>query len=296
MVRERSLKYVIVDIVIYLLLALILLSTALPFAHEIAISFSGRAPVRAKTVGLWPQEFTLDNYAAAMARKQFARALAISCLRVIVAVPATLLVAVLTAYPLAFERFGLPGRRAFLVALILINLLQVGLIPRYLSYKNLGLIDNPAVLILPTLLTTFNTILVINYFRGVPFDLVEAAMIDGASHWQVLSQVMVPMSTPVLATICLFTFVRHWNAWFDGVVYLRNASNWPLQSYLYTVLSTTELSSEYSGYRYSGRWPNVSGDGVGAAMVLFAVLPVLIIYPLLQRYFVSGINLGAVKG
>ena len=296
MVRERSLKYLAVDAGIYLIVALVLFSTIVPFVHELAISLSGRAVVSAKAVGLCPIDWTLDNYAAAVAKAQFARALGISFLRVVVAVPATLLVVILTAYPLALERFRLPGRRVFMLSLILINLLQIGLIPRYLSYKNLHLIDNPAVLILPTLLTTFNIVLVINFLRGIPFDLVEAAMMDGASHWLVLSRVMVPMSTPALATISLFTFVRHWNSWFDAVVYLRNANLWPLQSYLYTVLTSTELTSEYGGFRYSGRWPNVSADGVGAAMILFAVLPVLVIYPILQRYFVSGISLGAVKG
>jgi putative aldouronate transport system permease protein len=295
MVRERSIKYFLADTLIYIVLALILLSCVLPFLHILSVSFSGRTAVTANRVGLWPVDFSLDNYGAVATKDRFLLSFFVSVARVGIAVPSTLLIVVLTAYPLALDRIRLPGRKVFLSVLILANLFDVGLIPRYLTYRDLGLIDNFAVLILPTLLATMNVILVINFFRGIPYELVESAMLDGANHWDILLRVMVPLSKPVLATIALFTFVRHWNSWFDGIVYLRDVKMWPLQSYLYSVLTTQEVQGEFAAYRFSGLWPNVSPHGAEAAMVFFAILPIVIVYPFLQRYFISGMKLGAVK-
>ena len=296
MIRERSVKYLVVDVFIYVVLGLILASCVLPFIHELAISLSARPEVMANRVGLWPTGFNLDNYRAVATKDPFLRSLLMAVLRVVVAVPCTLLMTVLTAYPFAMERVHMPGRRTFMTVMILANLFDIGLIPRYLSYLNLGLIDNFAVLILPILLLTFNVILVVNFFRGISYELVESAMLDGANHLDILFKVMVPLSKPVLATISLFAIVRHWNAWFDGIVYLRDVKLWPLQSYLYSMLSTQQLATEYAAFRFSGIFPNVSPHGAEAAMVFFAILPIVIVYPFLQRYFVSGMQLGAVKG
>jgi putative aldouronate transport system permease protein len=297
MIRERSLQYKLVDGFIYIVLALIFLSCVLPFVHQLAVSFSSRPANTADRVGLLPVGFNLDNYGAVITRDRFLNSLLVSCLRVGVAVPLTLLVVALTAYPLALDRIRMPGRKAFMAIMIFANLFQVGLIPRYLSFKNLGLIDNFFVLIFPLLLNTFNVLILINFFRGIPYELVESAMLDGASHWKILSQIMVPLATPAMATIALFAFVQHWNSWFDGIVFLRDIKLWPMQSYLYQMLSTQALGSDYSGARGVGvLWPNVSPKGAQAAMLFYAILPIVIIYPLLQRYFVTGLTIGAVKG
>lgn len=295
MIRERGLKNAIIDILIYTLLILTFLSCVLPFMHILAVSLSGRTEVTADRVGLLPRETNLDNYGAVATKDRFLTSFLVSIIRVAIAVPATLLLVALTAYPLALERMRLPGRGAFLSFMIFANLFDVGLIPRYLSYKNLGLIDNFAVLILPVLLATFNVIMMINFFRGIPYELVESAMLDGATHVDILFKVMLPLSKPVLATIALFTFVRHWNAWFDGIVYLRDVNLWPLQSYLYSMLTTQQVAGEYAAYRFSGKWPDVSPHGAEAAMIVFAIVPILIVYPFLQRYFITGMTLGAVK-
>jgi putative aldouronate transport system permease protein len=295
MIREHNFKSVLVDIFIWIILGLILLTCVLPFIHELAISFSSRTAVLSQRVGLLPSGFTLDNYQAVIAHDRFATSLYIAILRVLVAVPSTLLIVVMTAYPLSLDRISMPGRKTFMAVMIFANLFQIGLIPRYLSYLKLGLVDNLAVLILPLLLNTFNVILVSNAFRSIPYDLVESAMLDGATHWDVITKIMIPLSKPVLATISLFTIVQHWNSWFDGIIYLRNINLWPLGSYLYSVLTSANLGSEYAGYRFSGTLVNVSPKGVEAAMILLSALPVLIIYPFLQRFIISGMTLGAVK-
>lgn len=295
MIREKGFMNIVADIVIIAVLALVFLTCVLPFVYEMSVSLSGRVAVQAQKVGLFPVDFTTDNYAAVVTKDRFITALIMSSLRVGIAVPATLFVVVLTAYPMSLEKIHLRGRRTFMTVMIFVNLFQVGLIPRYLSYAKLGLIDNFLVLILPGLLATFNVILVISYFRGLPYELIESAMLDGARHWDILFKVMVPLSMPVLATIAMFTFVAHWNAWFDGIIYLRDLKLWPLQSYLYTVLTTQSIRSEFSAFRFSGILPNVSPGGAEAAMVFFAALPVLIAYPLIQRYIITGMTIGAVK-
>ncbi len=295
MIREHSFKSRLADLLIVVLLVSTLLTCVLPFIHELAVSFSGRAEVQAGRVGLLPVEPTLDNYRAVVSKDRFGEALMVSVLRVVVAIPSTLFLVIITAYPLAMDRIRMPGRKAFMAVMIFANMFQVGLIPRFLSYNNLGLIDNFLVLILPLLLNTFNVILAINHFRSVPYELVESAMLDGATHWQILTRIMAPLSKPTLATITLFTLVQHWNSWFDGIIFIRDVHSWPLGSYLYSLLTTGALSAEYAGYRFSGTLPNVSPDGAEAAMIFFSALPVLIIYPLLQRYFISGMTLGAVK-
>lgn len=295
MIREHSLKYRILDALIVIALVGLFLTCILPFIHQLAISFSGRTVVQAGQVGFWPVNFTLDNYRAVVSKERFSESLFISLMRVGVAIPSTLFIVAVTAYPFAMDKIPMPGRRGFMAIMIFANLFQVGLIPRFLSFNYMGLIDNFAVLILPMLLNTFNVILVINHFKSIPYELVESAMLDGASHWDVITKVMVPLSTPVMATISLFTLVQHWNAWFDGLIYMRNIHMWPLGTYLYSLLTTGALSSEYAGYRFSGTLPNVSPHGAEAAMILFTTLPVLIFYPLLQRYIISGMTLGAVK-
>jgi putative aldouronate transport system permease protein len=295
MIRERSWKYRIADLVIYLTLALILVTCLVPFIHLGMVSVSSRPAVTGDRVGMWPVGFNTDNYSAVVEKERFLNSLAVTMLRLGLAVPLTLLVTSMTAYALAFERIHLPGRKAFMLLLVFANLFQVGLIPRYLSYRNLGLIDNFAVLILPMLLTTMNVVLMLNFFRGLPYELVESAMLDGANHWQILSKLMLPLARPVLATITLFTIVQHWNAWFDGVVFLRSVKLWPLQTYLYSMLTTQDLANEYSAARFSGLLPNVSPHGAEAAMIIFSIIPLILIYPVLQRYFITGMTLGAVK-
>jgi putative aldouronate transport system permease protein len=295
MIRDRSFKNFLIDAFIYITMALVLLSCLLPFVHELSVSLSSRVDVVANKVGLLPVNMTLDNYGAVGTKDRFIDSLWISLLRVGIGVPLTLLMVVITAYPLAMDRIPMPGRKTFMAILIFLNMFQVGLIPRFLSYRMLGLTDNFAVYIVPLLINTFNIILVANFFRGLPFELIESAMLDGASHFDVLFKIMVPLSKPILATIGLFSIVQHWNMWFDGIIYMRDVKLWPLQSYLYSMLTNQQLSGEFSGHRFSGIWPNVSPAGAEAAMFFFAVIPVLIMYPLVQRYIISGMTLGAVK-
>ena len=174
-----------------------------------------------------------------------------------------------------------------------------GLIPTFLAYKNLGLINRFAVLVIPGALNVFFTILLANFFRGLPHELWESAVLDGASQLDVLLRIYLPLSLPSLATVALFSAVGHWNSWFDGIAFMQRVDQWPLQSYLYVKVTAKKLVGEMRTGTVSSRieeYLNASPEGLITAMIVIASLPIMMVYPFLQRYFVTGLTLGAVKG
>jgi putative aldouronate transport system permease protein len=296
LVEERTLIDRIVDTVIWVVLGLLGLVCVLPVVHVIALSLSDRLSVSANAVTLWPIGIHLDNYRYLFRNSQFVNSLGVSAARLGLGVPTNLIVAVLTAYPLSLDHIRMPGRTAFKTALLFGMLFYGGLIPYYMALKSLGLIGNFLVLIIPGALNVFCTILVINYFRGLPVELIDAAMLDGASHWDILFRVFLPLSAPSLATVSLFMAVGHWNSWFDGLVFLDRAAQWPLQSLVYQQVTMRSLqASSTAGVTQKMRLLNATTEGLGVAMVVMATLPIMLVYPLLQRYFVSGLTLGAIK-
>lgn len=276
------------DALIFLMLAALGLTCALPFINILAQSISDGTAVSMGRVTFWPIGFNLGNYLILIRDKLFLGAIRLTAMRMVAGVSLSLIVTVLTAYPLSREHIYMPGRTAFKVAMLIGLSFQAGLIPTFLAYKSIGLLDNFWVLVIPPVLQIFHIIVVINFFRGIPRELEEAAMIDGASHLGVLWYIFLPISTPALATVGLFSFIFHWNAWFDGLVYMRLNTQWPLQSLLYSRVGTRALQwhATQSGYQ---------ADSMAAASIMFAAFPILILYPYLQRYFVTGLQLGAVK-
>ncbi|MCS7222697.1 MAG: carbohydrate ABC transporter permease [Anaerolineae bacterium] len=297
MVGENSFSDRAVNVLLYLILLAMGLSCVLPFVHVIALSLSSHAAVSASRVGLWPIGTHLDNYRYIMADALFINSFGISILRVIVGVSIGLLIAILTAYPLSRDHIYMPGRTTFKVLLLFGMMFSGGLIPFFLALRSLGLLNKFWVLVIPPALNIFHVILVINFFRGIPSELWEAAVLDGASHFQVLFRIFVPISKPVLATVTLFSAVQHWNSWFDGIIFLKEASQWPLQSYLYSRVTTrmlqwqTAVSAERAGQAFLEATP----EGLATAMILIATIPIVLVYPLLQRYFVTGLTLGSLK-
>ena len=293
MIEERSLKYLITDIFIWVVLGLLALSCLLPFIHVLALSLSSRPAVSADAVGLIPVGFNLDNYAFILRNDQFLKSFGISVVRVLAGVATTLVIVVLTAYPLSLDRVHMPGRTVFKVFMLFLLLFSGGLIPTFLAYRTLGLIDSFLVLILPLAINIFYIIIMINFFRGIPYELAEAAWLDGASHIDVLFRIYLPVSLPALATISLFAAVTHWNSWFDGIVYLRQVSDWPLQSFLYSLVTTRQIN--WQSAAGSLEFMNATPEGLSAALIFVAAVPILLVYPFLQRYFVTGLTLGSVK-
>jgi putative aldouronate transport system permease protein len=264
----------------------------------VAVSLSDRAAVAAKQVGLMPIGFNIDNYAFIFRNNQFFNALSVSIVRVIVGVVTTSVVVFITAYPLSLDFVRMPGRLAFKVFMLIGLLFSGGLIPTFVSYGNLGLINNFWVLILPLAVNVFYIIVVMNFLRGIPHELPEAAWLDGASHFQVIRYIYLPVAKPALATIALFSAVSHWNSWFDGVVYIQQVRDWPLQSWLYSLVTTRQIqwqSGNASAAEIANSFQNATPDGLAAALIIIAAIPIMLVYPFVQRYFVTGLTLGSVK-
>ncbi|MGC9349526.1 MAG: carbohydrate ABC transporter permease [Anaerolineae bacterium] len=297
MILGRTLADKLVDGILYALLVLLALACLVPFMNVASVSISSFKAVSANRVNLFPIEPHIQNYTYIMGDKAFIRTFGNSTLRVVVGVSLSLLVMVLTAYPLSRDNIYMPGRTVFKFFLLFGMMFSGGLIPTFLAIRNLGLYDSFWVLVIPGALNIFSTIIVINYFRGIPDELWEAAMLDGANHFQVLFRVFVPISTPVLATVTLFSAVGHWNAWFDALVYLKKAETWPLQTYLYGMVTTGRLEHYSAGgaERAGELFQQATPEGLSAAMLLIAAIPIILVYPFLQRYFVHGLTLGAVK-
>ena len=225
----------------------------------------------------------------------FWKSLAVSGLRILLAVPFSMIVCVLAAFPLSRLEHEFPARKFYIWVFVVPMLIGGGLIPSYMVVRDTGLIDSIWALILPYTVNVFNTILLMNFFRSLPKELEEAAYVDGATHWKVLRLIILPVSKPVLATVILYVIVNHWNSWFDGLIYMNSPDNYPLQTYLQTQVVSTNLMALESlrDVRQIGMISDRTGK---AAQIFLAAVPVLLIYPFLQKYFTTGIVMGSVKG
>lgn len=292
-VRE-SLGSRIFTIINGLFLVLLALMCVLPLVNILAVSLSSNAAATAGLVKLWPVEFTLKSYEYVAKRAAFWRSLGVTLLRCLLGVSLNVLMCILTAYPLSKDNQKLRARTVYTWFFFITMLVSGGMIPNFVLVGQLGLRDNILSLILPGALPVFNLVLMINFFRQVPIEMEEAAMIDGASHVKILAQIYVPLSKAAMATISLFCMVNHWNAWFDGMIYMKSPEKLPLQTYLRNVILKMDMS-QMTGDDY-GLLQMLSNDSIKCTQIVVAVIPILCVYPFLQKYFVKGIVLGGVKG
>lgn len=276
------------------MIAALSLLCVLPFIHVLAVSLSENAAVMGGMVILWPVRFTLENYVYVLERSAFWRAFAVTIERVAIGLPLGLFLCITAAYPLSKPGHKLKFRTGYVWFFFFTMLFSGGLIPSYLVIRNLNLLDNIFALILPGVVNVFNIILMLNFFRQVPVELEEAATVDGASQFRILWQIYLPVSLPSLATVTLFIVVGHWNAWFDGLIYMNKATNYPMQSYLHTIISS--LSFQNTSATDLQRLAELNVRSVKNAQIIVASLPILLVYPYLQKYFIKGMTLGSVKG
>lgn len=283
------------NVIIYLVLILAALSCLLPFIHLFATSLSSSSAVAAGSVGFWPVEFTTYSYEFALESGKFFKAMLVSFRRLFLGTIVNLILCILTAYPLSKTKDQFMGRNIYMAYFFLTCLIGGGLIPTYLVVSKLGLKDTMWSLILPGALPVYNMIILMNFIRGLPKELEEAAMIDGAGKFQTLVRVVLPLLKPSLATIALFSIVGHWNDWFSGMIYMNNPDNYPLQTYMQTLLKSFE-ELMMKNVDYSELLANMNARTGRAAQLFLGMLPVLIIYPFLQKYFTQGLTIGSVKG
>ncbi|RED56592.1 carbohydrate ABC transporter permease [Cohnella lupini] len=294
MVQHKGLSRTLTTVLIYAILAIISLACLLPLINVLAVSFSSNGYATAGLVKLWPRGFTLGPYEFVLNKPEFLRSMGVSLQRVLYGVSLNMLLTVLIAYPLAKEASQFRMRTAYAWFFVFTTLFAGGLIPSYILVLKLHLIDNLAALVLPGAVPVFNVILLLNFFRSLPKEMSEAAYIDGAGHWQTLWKVYIPLSAPALATITLFSIVGHWNEWFNGLIYMNTPNHYPLSSYLQTVVVNRDLNSLNLTQELQ-ILQNLSDRTVKAAQIFLGALPVLIVYPFLQRYFMTGIVMGSVK-
>lgn len=294
-IKSRGTK--IFNVINCIFLSLVCLTCVLPFVNMLAVSFSGSAAVSAGKVTFWPVDFTTAAYTYALSGGKFLRALMISVERVVLGVSLNLVLMVLTAYPLSKTRKQVHGRNLYMTFFVITMLISGGMIPTYLVVMGLGLKDTIWALILPGALPVYNMVILMNFMRSIPSDLEEAAAIDGASPIQILLRIMLPVLKPALATVGLFCIVAHWNDWFSGMIYMSKPANYPLQTYLQTLLQNFEQILQQSGGMDIQRLLSMMSARTGRAAQLFlGAVPVMIAYPFLQKYFTKGLVLGSVKG
>ena len=278
----------------YLFLTCSALLCLLPLINVLAVSLSSSNAAAAGYVKLWPVEFTWSSYQYALTKPQFLQAFLISAKRVALGYVITMVVIILTAYPLSKEKNVFHARGKYAWIFIFTMMFSGGLIPTYMTIRYLGMLDTIWALVLPGAVPIFNMVLMMNFFRTIPHEIEEAAFIDGAGHFKTLVTIYLPLSLPSLATVSLFVIVNHWNSWFDGIIYMNHTYNYPLQSYLRTIIINPDLQSMTSSEQLVMR--EISERTFKAAQIFLGAVPILCVYPFLQKYFMTGLTMGSVKG
>lgn len=280
------------DFTMIFLIAVISIACLLPMLYMLAVSFSSNYAITARLVTIWPVEFTLESYKAVLADKSIVGSMIFTIWLTIACTILSLVMTVLCAYPLTKK--NLKGRNVFLIMIVITMYFSGGMIPEYILVKDLGITDHPLALMLPYCLSAFNMIILKTFFTNLPESLEESAYLDGASHFTILVKIVIPLSKPVLATLALFYAVGRWNGFQDALIYINKQEYFPLQLKLYQLVYNNQMSEIALAEGMSNQ--KVTPEGLKAAAVMFATVPILLVYPRLQRYFISGVMIGAIKG
>ncbi len=287
-------KFSFARCVIAVLLTLSALVCLYPLWYTLIVSFSNKAYVSAGKTWIVPLGVNVEAYRKMLSDRQFFASFLVSVERTALGCAVNMLLLVITSYPLSLPRGHFKFQRPYLWFLIANMLFSGGLIPAYMVIRNYKLFDSLLALVLPGALPIYYMILMLGFFRNVPFDMNEAAIVDGANPWVVLFRVYVPVSLPSLACVLLFCFVGHWNAYFDGLLYMNNPAGWPLQTYIYQISALLDPQTMTAEQLIEAS--KISDLTLNSAKVIVALVPILALYPFLQRYFIVGMTMGAVKG
>lgn len=258
------------------------------------MSLSESADVAAGRVTFWPVNFSLDAYQFILTRSEFFSSFLITLERLALGTALQMVLTVMCAYPLSKENRQFSLRTVYVWIFVFTMLFGGGVVPAYLNLKNAGLLGSIWALVLPGAVSVYNILLLLNAFRGLPRELEESFCIDGAGHIRTMLQLYVPLSKPTLATLLLFTMVAHWNSWFDGMLYMNKPENYPLATYLRSIIVSFDFTKVTSEDAYL--LAKISTRTSKCAQIIVAMLPIMLVYPFLQKHFVKGIVLGSVKG
>lgn len=291
MVKQTTKGYKIFTVFNYIILILTALSCVLPLLNVLAVSFSSKSPVEAGSVSFFPIGFTIDSYGYIFTSSQFFTALWVSVQRTVLGTLIALVLTTMLAYALSRSSDIFRGRSVYMWIVIIAMLFSGGLVPTYMIVANgLRLKNTIWALVLPGGVQIFSAIIMMNFFRQLPKEMEEAAYVDGSNHFSTLFFIILPVSLPIIATVVLFAFVGHWNSWFDGLIYNTQPEGYPLQTYLQQFMATPPTINIGSMYR------EISNNSLASANIFIIMVPILIVYPALQKYFIKGMVLGSVKG
>lgn len=287
---SQSRGYKIFTIFNYIFLTLLAAVCLFPFLNIIASSFATPAEMARKKFILFPETFSLDAYRYILSTPTIFRSMAVSVIVTLVGTIFSMIVTSLMAYGLS--RKYLYGRSLFNFLIVFSMLFSGGMIPHFLVVKSLGLLNTYAALILPVTVNAFNLIIMRNFFQALPDSLEESAKIDGASHMTIFTKIMIPLALPSIATISLFYAVSYWNTYMNAILYINDSAKWPIQVLLRQIVIVS------SGLQVDGSMFEVvpPAQSVKMAVIVIATVPMLIVYPFIQKYFVKGALVGSVKG
>ncbi|MDR1914577.1 MAG: carbohydrate ABC transporter permease [Clostridiales bacterium] len=293
MIQTKTLGARVFDMFNVIFMGILAFSCLYPLWYALCLSISNKAAANSGLVTIFPIGFSLASYQEIMGDMKFFNSFWISIQRTVFGTIITLLLIIMMAYPLAKKNTEYRIRNKLMWLVIFCMVFNGGTIPWYITVKNYGLIDSIWGLVLAGSLPVFNLILMMNFFRSLPKDLEEAAVVDGAGPWRILFGIVVPCSVPVIATIVLFTGVYHWNEFFQGLVLTTGEAHYPLQTYIKQMVVNIPMTNLTKDQLEN--LSKLSNRSLDAAKIFIAMIPMLIVYPFLQRYFVNGIMLGAVK-
>ncbi|GIP01235.1 sugar ABC transporter permease [Paenibacillus lautus] len=281
------------DVIIYAIAAIIIVIVLYPLIFIVSASFSDPTRVLNGEVWLLPKSVTLDAYTNILQNEKIWIGYRNTIFYTIVGTVINIIMTILAAYPLS--RPDLPGRNAIMVFITLTMFFSGGLIPTYLLVKDLGMVDTMWALIVPGAIATYNLIVMRTYFQSsIPWELQEAAHIDGCSNWRLLFSIILPLSKPILAVMVLFYAVGHWNSFFNALIYIRNENLYPLQLVLREILLISQSASVDGSVGLEDKI--LLAESIKYAVIIVSSLPVLLMYPFVQRHFVKGVMIGSIKG
>ncbi len=295
MVRDKTLSSKVFEAALLIILIAITLTCILPIWYTLALSLSSKTAAAAGVVWLWPVDINIRSYMQLLNDKQFFVSFWTSFQRVVLGAGLNYIVVALMAYPLSKTVKDFKLRNVIMWLTVFTLLFNGGLIPLYLTIKGYGLLNSIWALVLVGGAQTivFNIILTVNFFRNIPKELDEAALVDGAGPWYMLFKLYIPLAVPVLATVTLFSIVYHWNEFLYGLIFMTRQEYYPLQTYIQQLVVSLDPST-MTEEQYK-RMSEMSNRTLDAAKIFIAMIPVLIVYPFLQKYFIHGITLGSVK-
>jgi putative aldouronate transport system permease protein len=288
MIKSKATK--IGDLIVAFICFLIILVCLLPLLYVLARSLSSTEALIRNKVILWPVGLNFEAYKTVLSDMKYVWSLGWTAILTVICTILSLFMTTICAYPLIFDK--LKGRSIFNTIIILTMYFNAGTIPFYLLLKDLDMINKPSVLIIPGCLSVFNMIIMRSFLYGIPESLRESAEIDGAGYIQILVKIYLPLSTPAIATIALFYAVGRWNGFSDALMFMNDRRFYPIQLLLYNILNNI-MSVEFAT-KEGFSSPGLS-ESLKAATVMFATVPILLVYPWLQKYFIAGATLGAVK-